>query len=106
MSFWRRAWRSSGVSSFGSRPLVVASVTQLSSPRPLAGVAPLVHAGDHLRAALGDRPYREIASASYHVNPEGAQLIADAVGQRLEAELARLAVTRTGTISGTAAASP
>jgi hypothetical protein len=72
----------------------------------LAGVAPLVHAGDHLRAALGSRPYSEIASASHHVNPEGAQLIADAVGQRLEVELARLAAARTGTITGTAAATP
>lgn len=63
----------------------------------LAGVAPVVHAGDHLRVALGARPYREIASASYHVNPEGAQLIADAVGLRLEAELARAAAARTAT---------
>lgn len=72
----------------------------------LAGVVPLVHAGDHLRAALGDRPFAEIASASYHVNPEGAQLIADALGQRLEVELARVAAARTGTITGTAAATP
>jgi hypothetical protein len=70
----------------------------------LAGVVPLVHAGDHLRTALGERPYREIASASYHVNPEGAQLIADAVGLRLEAELARVAAARTATTATTSAA--
>ena len=70
----------------------------------LAGVVPVVHAGDHLRTTLGERPYREIASASYHVNPEGAQLIADAVGLRLEAERSRAAAARTATTATTSAA--